>query len=85
MPHTSHDAFSDTPLTVTLPDDDDLLRLPEVRQQTGLSTATIYRLMGAGQFPQSLRLTQRLVSWRQGEIRLWKQSRPRTERVSKRV
>lgn len=71
-----------TSITIPPRDDDDLLRLPEVRRETRLSRTTIYRLMGRDEFPRSLKLTEKLVCWRWAEIRDWKRSRPLTRRVS---
>jgi prophage regulatory protein len=64
------------------PDQDHLLRLSEVMSETRLGRTTIYRLMGAGQFPRSIQLTPKLVSWWQSEIREWRATRPRTKGVS---
>lgn len=50
---------------------DSLLRLPVVKQRTGLSTTTIYRKMGEGTFPASVRLSVNVVAWYQGDIDRW--------------
>lgn len=42
---------------------DSLLRMREVRQRTGLSTATIYRRVDAGTFPCKVRLGPKSVAW----------------------
>ena len=52
-----------------------LLRLPAVIQITGLARSTIYKLMAEGQFPGSLRITQRSVAWSSADIAQWIESR----------
>ena len=48
-----------------------ILRLTEVTKTTGLSRSTIYELMKAKNFPQSLKLGLRSVGWVQSEIDAW--------------
>lgn len=48
-----------------------LLRLPEVRQKTGLSTSEIYRRMGRETFPPSVRIGPRQVAWDSHLIDCW--------------
>jgi prophage regulatory protein len=50
---------------------DSLLRLPEVKRRTGLSTATIYRKMGTADFPRSRQLSINIVAWYESEIDAW--------------
>jgi prophage regulatory protein len=40
----------------------------EVRQRTGLSTATIYRRVDAGTFPRKVRLGPKSVAWYGSDI-----------------
>lgn len=47
---------------------DRLLRLPAVRDRTGLSTATIYRRQGEGTFPRSVRIGSNAVAWYESDI-----------------
>lgn len=47
---------------------DSLLRMREVRQRTGLSTATIYRRVDAGTFPRKVRLGPKSVAWYGSDI-----------------
>ncbi|MFM9889894.1 MAG: helix-turn-helix transcriptional regulator [Rickettsiales bacterium] len=54
---------------------DRLLRLPEVIRITGLSRATIYRLMKAGVFPTQVKLTTQAVGWRLSQVHEWLASR----------
>lgn len=55
---------------------DPLLRRPEVERETGLSRASIYRLMAVGEFPRPVRIASRAVAWRASTITAWKDSRP---------
>lgn len=48
-----------------------LLRLPRVRQLTGLSRSEIYRRMAIGEFPEKISIGQRAVSWAENEILAW--------------
>ena len=48
-----------------------VLRLPEVSNATGLSRSTIFRLMQAGDFPPSIKLTSRTVGWHSTDIESW--------------
>lgn len=50
---------------------DSLIRLPEVRRRSGLSTATIYRKMSVGQFPRSIRLSVNIVAWYKSDVDRW--------------
>jgi prophage regulatory protein len=48
-----------------------VMRLPEVIETVGLSRASIYRLMAAGQFPQKVQLGPSSVGWLRHEVREW--------------
>jgi prophage regulatory protein len=54
---------------------DRVLRLPELLEVVGLSTATIYRLMARGLFPRPIRLTENTVGWRASAVQAWIESR----------
>lgn len=54
-----------------------ILRRPEVLRLTGLSTASIYRLMAQGAFPKPRKLGVRAVGWVAAEIQTWIESRER--------
>lgn len=54
-----------------------MLRLRAVTDRTGLSKATLYRLIKKGRFPEPVRLTERAVRWPEEEIDEWLASRPR--------
>ena len=57
-----------------------ILRLPEVLQATGLSRSTIYRLVQAGNFPPSLKLTARTIGWYSTDIDSWIAARAATSK-----
>ena len=47
---------------------DRLLRLPAVRDRTGLSTPTIYRRQAEGSFPKSIKIGLNAVAWYESDI-----------------
>lgn len=47
---------------------DSLVRLPAVKQRTGLSTPTIYRRQAAGTFPKSVKIGFNSVAWYESDI-----------------
>ena len=48
-----------------------ILRLPTVKELTGLSRSTIYRQISEGSFPQAIPLGGRAVGWIEEEIAGW--------------
>lgn len=50
---------------------DRLIRLPEVRHRTGLSTATIYRKMAEDAFPKHRKLSVHVVAWYESDVDAW--------------
>lgn len=54
-----------------------VLRMPAVMERTGLSRASIYRLIRADDFPVAIRLGSRAVGWRAQQIDEWIASRER--------
>lgn len=48
-----------------------LLRLPAVISLTQLSRSTIYAAIQAGTFPRPVRVGERAVRWRSGDIDTW--------------
>lgn len=48
-----------------------LLRFPAVRERTGLSRSTIWRLERRGQFPQHRQISPNAVAWVEEEIARW--------------
>lgn len=56
---------------------DALLSRRDVETRTGLSRASIYRLMRQGQFPEPYRVGRAAVRWPAAEIAQWVTTRPR--------
>ena len=48
-----------------------ILRLPEVKEQCGISRSAIYQGMNEGTFPKTIPLGTRMVGWSQVEINEW--------------
>lgn len=48
-----------------------LIRLTEVQRRTGYSKAWIYRLMGQGKFPASVKIGSRAIVFVESEIDEW--------------
>jgi prophage regulatory protein len=54
-----------------------IIRLKEVREITGISTTSIWRLERMDQFPRRVRLGHHSVGWYRDEVVSWVQNRPR--------
>jgi prophage regulatory protein len=52
-----------------------ILRLPAVKQSTGLSRSTIYLRVAQGTFPRPVSLGGRSVGWLEHEVDEWVQKR----------
>ncbi len=48
-----------------------LIRLPQVKQTTGLSKSTIYSRIAEGTFPKQIPIGPRLVVWVESDIQNW--------------
>jgi prophage regulatory protein len=48
-----------------------LLRFPMVRERTGLSRSTIWRLERQGDFPKHRRISANVVAWVEDEVISW--------------
>jgi prophage regulatory protein len=48
-----------------------IIRLPAVKDKTGLSRSSIYLRMSKGEFPNSISLGSRAIGWLEGDINLW--------------
>jgi prophage regulatory protein len=61
-------------------------REPKVKEETGLSKSTRWRMEKAGEFPKKIQLSLRAVGWRAEEIIQWCKDRceARSEPVGKR-
>lgn len=47
------------------------MRMNDVIATIGLSRATVYRLIGASDFPRPHQLTQRTVGWWEADVAAW--------------
>lgn len=52
-----------------------VLRLPEVRNRTGLSKSSIYLHIKQGSFPRPIPLGVRSVGWLEGDVESWLEQR----------
>ena len=57
--------------------DDTILSNSEFREMLGVSRATIHRLDQSGEGPPKIRLSERRVGRRLGDVRSWLQARQR--------
>jgi prophage regulatory protein len=58
------------------------LRLPQVKQRTGLSRSSIYAKISLGEFPAPVNLGVRAVAWIDVEIAEWISDRVKASRGS---
>ena len=58
---------------------DYLIPRKTVERMSGLSRATIYRLIKSGKFPRPLSIGTGSVRWRQSEVIAWQQSLGKTQ------
>lgn len=50
---------------------DRIIRRPELLRVTGLSSATLYRLMAEDRFPRPVQLSKNAVGWRASSVLSW--------------
>lgn len=48
-----------------------VVRMPDVQVMTGMSRATVYRMMKDETFPSQIQLSPRAVGWLRTEIEQW--------------
>jgi prophage regulatory protein len=58
-----------------------ILRLQEVKNITGLSSATIWRMEKSGAFPSRRKIAPHSVGWLSSELSQWIESRPIAKEV----
>ncbi len=63
---------------------DKILREPDVRKITGLSTSTIRRKEKTGKFPLRLRLSENAIGWRESAIYEWLENLPQGRPIESR-
>jgi prophage regulatory protein len=68
-------------MSITSQNQASLLRLPQVKERTGLSRSAIYARVAQGDFPEPVSLGPRSVAWIDSEISLWIQTRIRVSRM----
>ena len=59
---------------------DKFLRMPVVKEITGLARSTIYLLISQDRFPKPISLGERAVGWLESELHEWQQERVNTSR-----
>lgn len=58
-----------------------LLRFPAVRERTGLSRSTIWRLERRGEFPKHHRISPNVVAWVEQDVAEWIEGRTKMPTV----
>jgi prophage regulatory protein len=58
-----------------------LLRFPAVRERTGLSRSTIWRLERRGEFPKHHRISPNVVAWVEQDVAEWIEGRTKEPAV----
>jgi len=48
-----------------------IIRLPAVKDKTGISRSSIYLRMSKGEFPKSISLGDRAIGWLESDIKQW--------------
>ena len=56
-------------------EDKQIIKLPQVKELTTSSSATIYRLISKGEFPKQIKLAERSSGWLRNEIDSWLESK----------
>jgi prophage regulatory protein len=56
-------------------EDKQIIKLPQVKELTTFSSATIYRLISKGEFPKQIKLAERSSGWLRNEIDSWLESK----------
>ncbi|MDR8761984.1 helix-turn-helix transcriptional regulator [Burkholderia multivorans] len=50
---------------------DQLMRMKDVVKKIGLCRATIYSMIGRGEFPRPIRIGERATGWLESELEAW--------------
>lgn len=48
-----------------------ILRMPEVKETTGLGRSTIYKKISEKEFPEPISLSAKAVGWLESDIQKW--------------
>jgi prophage regulatory protein len=51
-----------------------ILRIPQVKEKTGLSRAEIYRREAEGRFPKKIRVSENVIGFAEDELDAWLES-----------
>ena len=51
------------------------IKLPVVKDKTGLGKSSIYEMMASNKFPKNIRLGRRAVAWNEEDIDRWMMER----------
>jgi excisionase family DNA binding protein len=65
------------PYASAIGDDDELLTAKEVARMLAVSLATFKRLRKAGEGPPSIRVGERAIRYRRGDVEAWLRRRPK--------
>lgn len=57
-----------------------ILRLPVIKDRTGLSRSTIYLRISKGEFPASISLGGRAVGWLEDDVNKWLEDKVKISR-----
>jgi prophage regulatory protein len=68
-------------MSTSLQNPTSFLRLPQVKQRTGLSRSSVYAKVRSGEFPAPISLGARAVGWLDSEISEWMSDRINASRV----
>jgi prophage regulatory protein len=60
-----------------------ILRLPRVKERTGLSRSTIYLRISKGEFPAPISLGSRAVGWLESDVDTWLSQKIEAARIGK--
>ena len=52
------------------------MNINDTGKMSGLSSSSIYRLMGAGKFPRPFRVSRQHVAWDRSEVEAWVKAQP---------
>jgi prophage regulatory protein len=77
-PHGAPPQTYDGPMTVTPARPGQLIRLPRVMEITCLSKSSTYAKVKDGTFPAPVRLSARMVAWRETDVYRWVSERVST-------
>lgn len=60
-----------------------ILRLPAVKNRTGLARSTIYLRIAQGSFPKQISLGGRAIGWVESEIETWLSNQIQQSRIQR--